>query len=54
MLAGTAHLAITEKKIAYALLSQSAAKAPGHDKINFQIICILWKWDKKQITSMIE
>ncbi len=41
MLAGTAHLAITEKKIAYALLSQSAAKAPGPDKTTFQIIRML-------------
>ncbi len=54
MIAGTAHLKIMEEKIAYALMSQSATKATGPDKINFQIICILWEWDKKQITGMIQ
>ncbi len=47
MIAGIAHLKITEEKIAYALMSQSATKAPGPDKINFQIIRMLWEWDKK-------
>ena len=54
MIAGTAHLKITEEKIAYALMSQSATKAPGPDKINFQIIRMLWEWDKEQITGMIQ
>lgn len=35
-------------------MSQSAIKTPGLDKINFQIIRILLKWDKEQITEMIQ
>lgn len=54
MIAGTAHLKITDEKIAYELMSQSATKAPGPDKINFQIIRMLWEWDKEQITGMIQ
>ena len=38
----TAHLKITEEKIAYALMSQYTTKAPSLDKINFQIIRMLW------------
>ncbi len=54
MMAGIVHLKITEEKIAYALMSQSATKVSSLSKINFQIIRMLWKWDKKQITGMIQ
>ena len=33
-----AHTDITEEKIFYALTSQSTKKAPGPNKINFQIL----------------
>ena len=39
--AGIAHTDITEEKISHALTSQSAKKAPGPDKINFQIFCMI-------------
>lgn len=29
-------------------------KAPGPDKINFQILRMIWEWDKMQITSMVQ
>lgn len=54
MIAGTAHIDITEGKISYTLMSQSATKAPGRDKINFQILHMIWKWDKVRITSMVQ
>lgn len=54
MRTGTAYFEIKEEKIAFALLSQSATKAPGPDKINFQIIRMLWEWDKEQIASTIQ
>lgn len=41
MITGKVYLKIMEKKIAYALISQSATKALGPDKINFQIIRML-------------
>ena len=41
MIAGTVHLKITEEKIAYAVMSQSATKALGPNKSNFPIICML-------------
>ena len=40
--------------MAKALMSQSAAKAPGPDQINFQILRMIWNWDKSQITSLVE
>ena len=41
MITETAYLKITEETIAYTLILQSATKAPGPDKIVFQIIRIL-------------
>lgn len=41
MIAEIAHLKITEEKIVYKLMSQSATKTPDSDKINFQIIYML-------------
>ena len=54
MRAGIAHRDITEEKISHALMSQSAKKAPGPDKINFEILRMIWEWDKIRITSMIQ
>ena len=47
----TAHLFITKKDIAKAFLCQSNEEAPGPNKHNSWIICILWKWDPNLITS---
>lgn len=54
MLGGTAHINISEELACYALMSQSAAKAPGPDKINFQILRMIWNWDKKSITHLVQ
>ena len=35
-------------------MSQSATKAPGPDKINFQILRMIWDWDKRQITNLVQ
>ena len=39
---GLAHTKITEEVIAQALMTQAATKAPGPDKINFQILQMIW------------
>lgn len=52
--AGIANTDITKNKIFSALISQSAKKAPSPNKINFQILCMIWDWDKSRITSMIQ
>lgn len=49
-----AHIGVTEVKIAHALMSQSATKAPGPDKINFRILRMIWDWDKVRITSIVQ
>ena len=54
VLPGVAHIGVTEVKIAHALMSQSATKAPGPDKINFRILRMIWDWDKIRITSMVQ
>lgn len=38
---GLAYTKITEKMVAQALITQAAIKAPGSDKINFQILQII-------------
>ena len=38
---GLAYTKITEKVVAQALITQAAIKAPGLDKINFQILQII-------------
>lgn len=53
VLPGVAHRGVTEEKIFQALMSQSATKAPGTDKINFRILRMIWEWDKVQMTSMV-
>ncbi len=39
---GLAHIKITKKLVAQVLMTQAATKAPTQDKINFQILQILW------------
>ena len=51
---GSTHTTITEDMISYALLSQSVIKAPGPNKINFQIFRMIWSWDKLQITHLVQ
>ena len=51
---GVAHLTITEDIVFHALFSQSATKAPGPNKINFQILRMIWGWDKAQITHLVQ
>ena len=53
-LPGIAYMSIIETKIGNALMSQSAIKAPGPDKINFQVLRMIWDWDKKRIASMVQ
>ena len=50
---GLLHTKVTEKVVAQALMTQAATKAPGPDKINFQILRMIWSWEKAQITSMV-
>ena len=39
---GIAHKMITGINVAHTLMSQSAIKAPGLDKINFQVLQMIW------------
>lgn len=39
---GLAYTKITEEMVAQALMTQAAIKALGPDKINFQILQIIW------------
>ncbi len=50
---GSAHSKITKEVVALALIAQSTTKVSGLDKINFQILQMIWGWNKAQITSMI-
>lgn len=47
-------MSITEIKIGNALMSQSVIKAFKPDKINFQVLRMIWNWDKMRITSMVQ
>ena len=51
---GIAHATITKDIISHALFSQSATKAPGPNKINFQILRMIWSWDKSAITRLVQ
>lgn len=42
---GIAHVTITEDIVCKALVNQSATKAPGPNKISFQILRMIWSWD---------
>ena len=48
-----AHTKITKAIIAQALVTQARTKVSGPDKINFQILHMIWGWDKTWITSMV-
>ncbi len=50
---GLAYIKITEETVGQALLTQAATKAPGSDKINFQVLQMIWNWEKARITSMV-
>lgn len=54
MIVKTTYWKIIEKKIAYAYISQFTKKALGLEKIEFEIIRMLWEWDKKQIIGIIQ
>ncbi len=47
-------MSITKTKIGNTLMSQSAIKAPELDKINFQVLRMIWDWDKMRIASMMQ
>jgi hypothetical protein len=47
--AGSAQTPITEQAVERALYSQSVKKAPGSEKLSFDTIRRLWKWDIKII-----
>ena len=34
-------------------MTQAATKAPGPDKINVQILQMIWGWDKARITNIV-
>lgn len=50
---GIAQLTVTKDIVSKALVSQSATKAPGPNKINFQILRMIWSWDKSEITRLV-
>lgn len=54
MLKETAHVNIIEKVVGYAFMGQSAEKALGPNKINFQILRMILGWDKKLITHLVQ
>ncbi len=51
---GVANFNITEDIVFKALMSRSPSKAQGSDKINFQILQMIWNWDKTRIISMVQ
>ncbi len=51
---GVAHQKVTKNVIYTALMTQSMSKAPGPDKINFRILCMVWEWDSERIIAMIQ
>ena len=53
MSSGFAHTKITEDLVAEALMTQAITKAPGPDKINFQVLNMIWSWDKMRIINMV-
>lgn len=51
---GIAHITVTEDTVSQALFGQLATKAPGPNKINFQILRMIWSWDKLEITRLVQ
>lgn len=52
--AGTAHTIITKKLVQKALIAQSTQKRPGPDKMNFRILRLIWNWEAKHMTQMVQ
>ena len=51
---GVAHQTVTKDIIYEALMTQSTSKALGPDKINFQILCMVWDWDSERLIAMVQ
>jgi hypothetical protein len=51
--AGRAHTRVTEQAVERALFSQSVKKAPEPDKLSFDAIRLLRKWDKERIVRLM-
>ncbi|ODM14621.1 hypothetical protein SI65_09966 [Aspergillus cristatus] len=49
---GNAHTEATESAVQQALFSQATQKAPGVDRLNFQALRLLWKWDSQRIVTL--
>lgn len=50
---GLLYIKVIEEVVAQALMIQVATKASGPNTINFQILRMIWSWEKIQITSII-
>jgi hypothetical protein len=50
--AGSTHTSVTVQAVEQAVFSQSVKKAPGPDKLSFDAIELLWKWDKESIVRL--
>jgi ribonuclease HI len=46
------HQTVDEERVRQALFGQSVKKAPGIDKLNFQALRLLWKWDAARIVAL--
>lgn len=51
---GSAHFLVTQNMIAKALLFQTVKKAPRPNLPNFRILRIVWAWDIKRITLLVQ
>lgn len=50
---GVVNQMVTKEIIYIALINQSISKAPGYNKINFNILHIVQYWENKRIITMI-
>ena len=50
---GSFHTKVIEKVEAQALMTQETTEAPNSNKINFQILQILWSQEKVQIVNIV-
>ena len=50
---GIGYLTITKDQIYNTLIAQSTQKALGLDKINFEILHMIWNWEAKQMTQIV-
>lgn len=51
---GVDHKKVTKKVMERALITKSISKALRPDKFNFRILYMMWAWDSKQITAIIQ